>query len=400
MRTSFLLLTLLIFFDSTYAQKKQFIIYGSVQGRDTGRVMLYSMDYKNLTKIDTAVIRKGKFTISGNVNRVCEALLWTNLKNHNFDDNTVIRFLLEPKKISIDYSENKEMYALITGSKSQTEKAKWDIKKIFLTDPKKIFQKVLDSVYRNRGAIDSVIFKGITDSLFYKIDSINTCIRNLDLKFIREHTNSFVSANLLSKHKRKLSIDTLQCYFELLSKECKESSEGILVLKYIYPLTNDMAFRNRNPLNGGFFTKQLASVKSIYDFALQDSSKKKIDFKIFKGQYLLIDFWASWCGPCIDNIPYLKKIFDQYKSDSIQFISVSLDRNSNDWKRAIKKYDYTGYQVSDFKGFTGQIAIYCKVVTGIPQYVLVDKNGIIINNDVPQPSNPKLKILIDSLLKK
>ena len=79
---------------------------------------------------------------------------------------------------------------------------------------------------------------------------------------------------------------------------------------------------------------------------------------------------------------------------------MSLDTDSTRWKEAIKKYNLHGIHLSDLKGFRGILPVYCKVVTSIPRYVLINKEGKIINADAPQSMNPELKIVIDGLLKK
>jgi thiol-disulfide isomerase/thioredoxin len=129
-----------------------------------------------------------------------------------------------------------------------------------------------------------------------------------------------------------------------------------------------------------------------------DPSGKKINFKDFKGNYLLLDFWASYCKPCIANFPYEKKLETKYKGKPIKFIYVSLDRDKEDWKNAINKYNLSGIHLSDFNGMDGMLPVYCKVYTGIPRYVLISKEGKIINYNTPQPISQNLETLLDGLL--
>ncbi len=82
------------------------------------------------------------------------------------------------------------------------------------------------------------------------------------------------------------------------------------------------------------------------------------------------------------------------------FISVSLDTDEERWKTAVLKNNLYWEQVSDLKGFNGLIPTYCKIIKGIPQYVLIDKNGIIINGETPRPEEPELRILLNKLLGK
>jgi len=232
------------------------------------------------------------------------------------------------------------------------------------------------------------------------LDSVSIITRNADLNYISQNTKSYLSGFLLSRYKRQLSIDSLENYFTLLSKDVKKSNVGYTVLEYIYPLSDNIAFKKANPLNGIEFNEKLASIKSIHDLVSSDTSGNKIDFKTFKGKYVLIDFWASWCKPCIADIPYLKKVIAEFKNDSIQFISVSLDTDRKKWKKAILDNNLNWLQVSELTGFHGLVPTYCKIIVGVPQYVLVDKNGVIINPDTPRPDDPELKILLNNSLKR
>lgn len=374
-----------------------FNITGKIIGKDTGIVVLYYTDSEIGNNSATAILNNGEFKFTGKVNRVSDAHLWTDTSNHNFGDRTVVRFLLEPKNINIIYNDRN---ATIKGSKTQREKENFDIQKSDLLVPRNQFQNEIDSLRKVKKLHPDFRSNEKIDVLFSRISLINARIKPIDMEYIRTHPDSYLSAFLLSSYKRVLSLDTLQVYYSLLGDDVKSSSEGEKVIKYIYPLTNDIDFRNKNPIFGLEYNKKLNEVKSVYDISLNDASGKLVRLKDFKGRYLLIDFWASWCGPCIKNFPYWEKLVEEYRSNSIQFISVSLDTDSKSWKEAIKKYNLRGIHLSDLKGFHGILPVYCKVVTSIPRYVLINKDGEIINADAPQPMNPDLKKLIDNLLKK
>ncbi|HSZ86611.1 MAG TPA: DUF4369 domain-containing protein, partial [Puia sp.] len=93
-------------FSQTAHSNNQFVIDGEIIGRDTGTIVLWYDDSRNKGVADTFKLNMGKFHLTGTVNRVCEAILWTNVKNHDFDDPSVVHFLLEPNTISISYKIN------------------------------------------------------------------------------------------------------------------------------------------------------------------------------------------------------------------------------------------------------------------------------------------------------
>ena len=124
----------------------------------------------------------------------------------------------------------------------------------------------------------------------------------------------------------------------------------------------------------------------------------------FKGKYVYIDVWATWCGPCIQQIPYLKKLEDSYKNKNIEFVSISTDesrRNGGSWEAAEKKWrDFVkakqmgGIQLWSGKDFSFQKAYK---INGIPRFILVDPKGNIVDANAPRPSEPRLTELFTSL---
>lgn len=113
------------------------------------------------------------------------------------------------------------------------------------------------------------------------------------------------------------------------------------------------------------------------EFIQQDVNGQNISLSSFKGKYVLIDFWASWCGPCRQENPNLVNAFQKYKSKNFTVLGVSLDRAKEPWLKAIKddRLDWT--QVSDLKFWSNEVAIKYKIQS-IPQNFLLDPNGVII----------------------
>lgn len=404
MRALFLFIFTLVLFSikKAYSQSTsgntKFFLKGEIIGKDTGSVILWHFDNSNKGVADTIRLNKGKFNFSGTVNRVCEALLWTDLKNHAFDDPSVIRFLLEPDSMYILYKVSDALNPIIKGSQAQTEKENWDKEKSLLLAGKRQYYKTRDSLYKLLKTNKNPAFEDQINQAQGKIDSIYERIKVVDIQYIKMHPNSYLSAYLLSKHTRKLSVDSIEVYFNELANGVKKSNLGRQVLMYVYPLTDDNEFRKANPLVDIEFDERLGKLKSVYDLSLRDTSGNIIELSSFKGKYLVLDFWASWCKGCIENIPALNQMIKYYKPDSIQFISISIDKDANDWKQSIIKHHFTGIQLSDLTGFISLAAIYCKVLW-VPTYIVAGQNGRIIKYNAPQASEPELKTLLDHLLK-
>jgi thiol-disulfide isomerase/thioredoxin len=117
-----------------------------------------------------------------------------------------------------------------------------------------------------------------------------------------------------------------------------------------------------------------------------------------KGKFVYVDVWATWCGPCKGQIPFLKKIEKEYHDKNIVFISMSIDKKDDHekWKKMVKEKSLTGIQLfapndwkSDFVTNYG--------IRGIPRFILIDKEGNIVDSNAPRPSSPDLKKLFDEL---
>ncbi len=135
------------------------------------------------------------------------------------------------------------------------------------------------------------------------------------------------------------------------------------------------------------------------DFTYPDINGKMVSLSQQKGKVVLIDVWATWCGPCKKEIPYLAKLEEEYHGKDIVFMSVSVDEanKKQDWENFVQQKKLGGLQLFA-GGFQSDIAKYYGI-KGIPRFILVDKEGKLVSISAPRPSSPELKSLIDKLLK-
>ena len=117
----------------------------------------------------------------------------------------------------------------------------------------------------------------------------------------------------------------------------------------------------------------------------------------FKGKYVYIDLWATWCGPCVREIPFLKQIEKKYHHKNIAFVSISLDDDKAAWRKMIKDYPLEGIQLIADKNKGDFLKNY--YVNSIPRFILLDTEGKIIDPQAPRPSEARLKTMLDNLLK-
>ncbi|QHT66591.1 TlpA family protein disulfide reductase [Rhodocytophaga rosea] len=122
--------------------------------------------------------------------------------------------------------------------------------------------------------------------------------------------------------------------------------------------------------------------KKAPDIELTDINGKTIKLSSLKGKVVLIDFWASWCGPCRKENPYTVEIYNAYKDKGFTVFSVSIDQSKDKWIKAVEKDELVWpYHVIDPKGWYGKAATTYKV-EAIPATFLVDKDGTIVATDL------------------
>ncbi len=123
--------------------------------------------------------------------------------------------------------------------------------------------------------------------------------------------------------------------------------------------------------------KKTAIGQPAPEISLPDPDGKIVTLSSFKGKFVLVDFWAKWCGPCRQENPNVVKAYNQFKGKGFDILGVSLDRTKEDWVMAIKQDGLTWTHVSDLKYFQSKAAQDYNI-SGIPFSILVDPNGIIV----------------------
>ena len=135
--------------------------------------------------------------------------------------------------------------------------------------------------------------------------------------------------------------------------------------------------------------------KAAPEFALPDTKGNMVRLSSFKGKYVLLDFWASWCGPCRQESPTVVNAYNKYKGKKFDILSVSLDDNKDKWLHAIEKDGLLWKHVSDLKAWESSV-VRLYQVEGIPATFLLDPNGVVIARDL---RGDQLEQTLEELLK-
>jgi thiol-disulfide isomerase/thioredoxin len=143
------------------------------------------------------------------------------------------------------------------------------------------------------------------------------------------------------------------------------------------------------------YAKGSNKVSAIDGKTVQDLS---VVIAKYKGKLVLLDFWASWCGPCREEMPYAAILKKKYEDKNIVFVAISTDANIQDWQKATKE-EALG-SADNFLLLNADQASFVKhySINAIPRYVLIGKDGKVLNDDAPRPSDPALKKLVDKYL--
>jgi thiol-disulfide isomerase/thioredoxin len=134
-----------------------------------------------------------------------------------------------------------------------------------------------------------------------------------------------------------------------------------------------------------------------FDYENHKGGKTKLED--FKGKYVYIDVWATWCGPCRAEIPSLKKTEEMYHDKNIVFVSISIDvdKDHDKWKNFVSEKQLGGVQLfADKNWYSDFMTSYG--VTSIPRFILIDPNGKVVKGNASRPSSPQLKEELDKLL--
>lgn len=183
--------------------------------------------------------------------------------------------------------------------------------------------------------------------------------------------------DLLREHLFKLNLDKMQPYFRVLAES-----------------PNQAVRQKSNELS--VLASRLAPGQAV-NLKLTNQVGQEVELSSYKGKVLYIDFWASWCVPCIKEFPNSKALQEHYKdSPELVFLYISLDDEKDAWETALEKHQPQGEHFW-VPGFNEEVPKYFDI-NAIPRYVLIDKQGKIIRSDAPRPGSEALKKLLDTAL--
>jgi len=335
---------------SCAGQKDKYTINGKINGADSGMVYLQKFDVSEWVKLDSAKLEKGVFTFKGKVD-MPEMWIVSYRPKQIF-----VPVFVENSKISVEIYADSTDKSIITGS------ATHDLYKLYQKQNDSL-NKLVEACYKEykaaKDAGDSVKMKK-ADSVSDVLD--NSLKKNI-IGFAKAHSASVVGAYLVMRNAWQIELPELEGIAATFDTNMNRSTYVQSVKKRVDILK----------------AVQIGQVAP--DFTLNDTTGKPVALSSLKGKILLVDFWASWCGPCRHENPNVVRAYQGYNKKGFDVLGVSFDTDHGKWVKAIKDDGLTWTHVSDLKGW-GNAAGKLYGIMSIPANVLLDKDQKIIGRNL------------------
>ena len=362
-------------------QEVGYRISGSVPGTPDGiKAYLYDWD----TPVDSAVVKDGKFVLKGKVDVPVRYQLWIDLSpelkedyekdlrgTDIFIDNTNIRYdspSIDSLPSRLSFKRKVKGMVTITGSPAhdlymgfQKELEPYGVKhnEAWNKYLKVYHLPALDGVFNTREGI----------ALVREMQDAQKGMEQMQMNFVKTHSNSPVAVDVAQNivfggTLSKADMDNLLAIIDASLHETPAYKQLKEFVETLYPT---------------------AIGEKYTDITLLDENGQEVKLSDYvkPGQYNMVEFWASWCGPCRGEIPHLRHVYDVYGkgNDGLNMISVSIDERDKDWKKALQEEGMKWIQLNDNKGWSGDVVTKYKV-NGVPFCLILDKEGKIIAREV------------------
>ncbi|SHE40727.1 TlpA disulfide reductase family protein [Pedobacter caeni] len=325
----------------TAIAKKEYTINGYIEGLQKPYVYI-SINYKK----DSLAVKDGKFNYKGSVDEPTSVYI-------SYDKPFGQTFYVENVPVEIKGNANALADVEIKGGHTQSE---WRVLEESTKELRAERRGLNKEFHKANNARDFETRGMVMD----KQDKLQAKFNEISKAYVAKNPKSYVSLNEVRN--LQYSYPEYQEYLEvydMLDPSLKKT-------KLAEQIEASLAFSKRGAVG-----------QHLADFTQNDPSGKPISLSSFKGKYVLVDFWAAWCGPCRAENPNVLKAYNEFSARGFTILGVSLDENLEKWKKAIEDDKLPWTQVSDLKGWKNEVSTYFGI-RSIPANYLINAEGIIV----------------------
>ena len=352
----FVILLSITLFSCQNNEKKgehNFSIKGNIKGLADGKkILLFARNYDNgqADSLTATVSKNGAFVLEGNIPNADIYYMGIEGKEG------AIELVLEQKEMTLSGDINDLKAIQLDGSKGQDDfvALSEQVQAVYATE--NIIYPQLEKAQENED-------KKAVDSLGKELESIYLKAGEVVKKYAIDHPTALAAPYMILNTIFDLDAAEYQPIFNKFSDEVKNTQAGKILKDKLIVLS------------------KTAVGNMAVDIQGLDPDGKNISLMEIKGKVTLIDFWASWCGPCRKENPNVVKMYNKYHAKGFEILSVSLDEKAESWKAAIMKDGLIWHHVSDLKGWKSDYAT-AYGIQAIPQTILLDSEGKIIGRNV------------------
>ena len=344
---AFIVINILFFSTITKAQDSSFTINGKLEKIKEGTIFLNIYE-DDKTVRDSSLIADGNFKFTGHVPSVFFATLTMPLKSNDY-----FTFYVEPVTMNISGRGDSLKLLNVKGS------ALNDDDRLFKSRMKNVSRwedtnsKLYESAYTAKN-------KKVMDSLDEVDFDVLKAKREVVAQFVKDYPQSIRAAMAIAENYAYYAeAADVEPLYNLLDEKIKTSTKGIEIKKLI-AVYSTVAIGNEAP-----------------EIAEETTDGKTLNLSSLHGKYVLLDFWASWCGPCRRENPNIVAAYKEFKDKGFTVFGVSYDTKKDKWQKAIADDQLNWFQVSDLKGWKNSTSDQYGI-KAIPSNLLLDKDGKII----------------------
>ncbi len=351
-----------------------FIIEGQVTGMD-GQYVYLSYASDTLPVIDSAKVENGAFKFTGKLEApASQARLYVNTTFKMYDPTKLYSFYMEPKSMELNLDAADFSKSVLKGSFTQEQVDSLETQQKMILDEAKSIRDAMEAEKDHEKAAE----------LREQLEPYFERVQKLCRAFIESHPNSYATPAYLMAEAGRLEYAELKRLYDSMSDKVKEMPEAKEIAK-------ELAVLER--VQPG----QLAP-----DFEAKDVNGKMLKLSDFKGKYVILDFWASWCVPCRKGNPHMKELYKKYNSKGLEFIYVAdNDSQPDNWRKAIKEDGLENFHhvLRGMKVIEGKTLVFDRTndisdkyaIHFLPTKYLIDDEGKIVGKLDGEELDAKLK---------